>query len=275
MMGAGIDQRGAVTGIWRYPIKSMRGEELSLARVSEQGVFGDRAYALVDDESGKIISAKNPRKWGDLFALGAQYASAAGDASVLPAALIKFPDGSTASSAEPDAQERVSGFLNRRVRLTASVPQSARAEGYWPDFKWLEQPDSIFEFELPAGTFFDGATIHLITTATLEKLTTLAPGSRFEVARFRPNFVIDIPGSTAGFIENKWTGHTLSIGSEVLMRVVRPTFRCVMTTLAQGDLPKDPDVLRTVVQNNDGNIGVYATVVRGGTVRRGDAVAVA
>ena len=252
----------------------MRGEELSLARVSEQGVFGDRADALVDDESGKIIAPRT-RENGAICSLGAQYASAAGDASVLPAALIEFPDGSTASSAEPDAQERVSGFLNRRVRLTASVPQSARAEGYWPDFKWLEQPDSIFEFELPAGTFFDGATIHLITTATLEKLTTLAPGSRFEVARFRPNFVIDIPGSTAGFIENKWTGHTLSIGSEVLMRVVRPTFRCVMTTLAQGDLPKDPDVLRTVVQNNDGNIGVYATVVRGGTVRRGDAVAVA
>ncbi len=273
MTGAGIDQTGAVTGIWRYPIKSMRGEELSLARVSERGVFGDRAYALVDDESGKIISAKNPRKWGDLFALGAQFASAPDDASVLPAALIKFPDGSTASSAEPGAQERVSGFLNRRVRLTASVPQSARAEGYWPDYRWLEQPDSLFEFELPAGTFFDGATIHLITTATLEKLTKLAPGSRFDVARFRPNFVIDCPGSTAGFIENGWIGRTLSIGSEVRVLITRPTFRCVMTTLGQSALPKDPDILRTIVQNNQGNAGVYATVVRGGTVRQGDAVA--
>ena len=87
---------------------------------------------------------------------------------MLPAARITFPDGSSADSAEPDIDERLSGRLNRPVRLTASVPQSAHAEGYWPDYNWLEQPDSFFEFELPAGTFFDCAPIHLVTTATLE-----------------------------------------------------------------------------------------------------------
>ena len=86
--------------------------------------------------------------------------------------------------------------------------------------------------------------------------------------------MIDCPGSPTGFIENDWIGRTLSIGSEVRVLVIRPTARCVMTTLSQGALPKDPDVLRTVVQNNQGNVGVYATVARGGTVRRGDAVAV-
>ncbi len=130
------------------------------------------------------------------------------------------------------------------------------------------------DFELPAGTFFDCAPIHLITTATLERLAAIAPNPRFDVARFRPNFVIDCPDSPAGFIENDWVGRTLSIGDEVRMHVIRPAARCVMTTLRQGDLPKDPDVLRTLVQNNQGNVGVYATVALGKTVRRGDGVMV-
>ena len=161
------------------------------------------------------------------------------------------------------------------MRLAASAPPSARSEGYWPAYNWLEQPDETFEFELPAGTFFDGATIHLVTSATLDWLAELAPKSNFDVARFRPNFVIECAGSDDGFIENDWVGRTILIGSEVRMLVARPTPRCVMTTLAQGTLPKDPEVLRTAVQNNEGNVGVYATVVRGGTVRRGDVVAFA
>jgi uncharacterized protein len=128
---------------------------------------------------------------------------------------------------------------------------------------------------LPAGTFFDGAPIQLVTTATLDRLAALAPKSCFDVARFRPNFVIECAGSPDGFIENDWSGRTVLIGSQVQILVARPTPRCVMTTLAQGTLPKDPDVLRTAVQNNLGNVGVYATVVRGGTVRRGDVIALA
>ncbi len=163
--------------------------------------------------------------------------------------------------------------LNRPVHLTASVPSSATAEGHWPGYNWLEQPSTDFEFELPSGTFFDCAPIHVVTTATLNRLAALSPSSRFEIARFRPNFVIDCPESSEGFIENDWVGRTMAIGSEVRMLVVRPAQRCVMTTLSQGELPKDPEVLRTIVQNNRGNVGVYATVVRGGIVRRGDGVA--
>jgi uncharacterized protein len=273
--GSGTQHLGSVTAIWRYPVKSMLGEQLAQTTVNERGLFGDRAYALVDDESGKVISAKNPRKWGDLFAFRATLPGADGEAGMLPAARITFPDGSSSASTERDIDERLSSRLNRSVRLTTSVPDSAQAEGYWPDYNWLDQPDALFEFELPAGTFFDCAPIHLITTATLNRLAAISPKSRFDVARFRPNFVIDCPESPAGFIENDWVGRTLSIGDEVRVLVVRPAIRCVMTTLSQDSLPKDPDVLRTVVQNNRGSVGVYATVARGGTVRRGDVVGVA
>jgi uncharacterized protein len=274
MTDSGAQQSGSVSAIWRYPVKSMLGEELDQIAVTEKGLVGDRAYALIDDESGKVITAKNPRKWGDLFAFKAALPNAKDETGTLPAARITFPDGSSADSTECDIEERLSSHFRRPVGLTATAPQAAHAEGYWPDYNWLDQPDSLFNFELPAGTFFDCAPIHLITTATLERLAAIAPKSRFDVARFRPNFVIDCPETPAGFVENDWVGRTLSVGEEVRILVIRPAVRCVMTTLSQGGLPKDPDVLRTVVQNNHASVGVYATVARGGTVRRGDEVVV-
>ncbi|TLY26120.1 MAG: MOSC domain-containing protein, partial [Nitrospirae bacterium] len=74
------------------------------------------------------------------------------------------------------------------------------------------------------------------------------------------------------FAEQAWIGRTLAIGDEVRLSITGPCGRCVMTTLAQGDLPTDSGILRTAVQHNQGNVGVYATVVRGGMIRRGDRV---
>ena len=73
-----------------------------------------------------------------------------------------------------------------------------------------------------------------------------------------------------GFVENAWIGHALCIGGEVRLNIAGPCPRCVMTTLPQGDLPKDPGILRTAAQHNRVNVGVYANVVRGGSIRRGD-----
>src|SRR5262249_51629553 len=121
------------------------------------------------------------------------------------------------------------------------------------------------------GTFFDCATVHLVTTATLDHLRGMSPASRFEVPRFRPNFVIELTDGSDGFVENGWVGRTLTLGG-VQLRIDGPCPRCVMTTLSQGSLPKDPGVLRTAVQENRGHAGVYASVIRGGRIRRGDSV---
>jgi uncharacterized protein len=272
MIGVERDHSDRVAAIWRYPVKSMIGEELAAAVVTERGLHGDRAYALVDVESGKVVSAKNPRKWGNLFDFQASFLEVPDQAGSLPAARITFPDGSNATTSEAEINDRLSKRLNRPVRLTAAVPPAARVEGYWPDYEWLTEPDEVFEFELPPGTFFDGAPIHLVTAATLNHLGSLSPGSRFEAPRFRPNFVIDFAGGNQEFVEKEWVGRTLFLGDEVRLHVVQPALRCVMTTLAQGNLPKDPDILRTSVQHNHGNVGVYAVVTRPGRVLRGDLV---
>jgi uncharacterized protein len=135
--------------------------------------------------------------------------------------------------------------------------------------------DTVTEFPLPAGAFFDCAPVHLLTTATLERLGELYPPGRFEVRRFRPNLVVQLTSGETGFAENAWVGHTLAIGEAVSLSVTGPCARCVMTTLAQGDLPRDPGILRTAAQYNQVHVGVYAAVVRGGTIRRGDPVRLA
>jgi uncharacterized protein len=263
---------GSVLSIWRYPIKSMIGEELSASDVTERGLLGDRAYALVDVETGKVVSAKNPRKWGNMFDFRAVLVNTPQPPESIPAARITFPDGTTATTDHADAEQRLSAKLGRPVRLASSVPDAPRIEGYWPDYGWLSSPDQVFEVKLPPGTFFDDAVVHIVTTATLDQLHSLSPQSRFEVARFRPNIVIQVTEGNDGFVENGWVGRTLAIGSDVRLEIATPCPRCVMTTLPQGDLPKDPSVLRTIVQHNQGNVGVLATVIKGGRVARGDAV---
>jgi MOSC domain-containing protein len=79
-------------------------------------------------------------------------------------------------------------------------------------------------------------------------------------------------GEEAGFAENDWIGRTVAIGDTIRLAITGPCPRCVMITLPQGDLPKDPGILRTAARHNAVNVGVYASVVSGGTIRRGDPV---
>src|SRR5215813_3639159 len=276
---------GEVVSLWRYPGKSMRGEELHTAQMKDHGLLGDRVYALLDSADGKVASAKNPRKWPGLFAFRATFIEPSDSSMQVPPVRITLPNGSTVTSAQSDLNQVLSQALNREVTFAAiergqvagvqsSVPSfwTAQAEEYWPDIAGLDHRDTVTDFALPTGTFFDCATVHLLTTATLTRLRDFYPQGRFEVQRFRPNIVVDLVGGEQGFAENAWVGHTLAIGDEVGLSITGPCGRCVMTTLAQGELPKDSGILRTAVQHNQGNVGVYAAVVRGGTIRRSDRV---
>ena len=134
----------------------------------------------------------------------------------------------------------------------------------------LDHRDTVTDFELSQGSFFDAAVVHLLTTSTMDRLRELYPQGRVEPRRFRPNIVVATAGSD--FVENDWIGRTVEIGDTVRLAITEPCARCVMITLPQGDLPKDSGILRTAAQHNGVNVGVYASVVSGGTIRRGDAV---
>ncbi len=266
---------GTVASLWRYPVKSMLGEALHTADVTERGLLGDRAYAVIDAADGKVASAKHPRKWAQLVTCGAAYADPPVLSAPLPQVRITLPDGATVSSEAGDCQAILSRALGREVTLRAAGLDPASLELYWPDIEGLMFRETIGNLVLPEGTYFDLAPIHILTTATLDQLSDLYPQGRFAVQRFRPNIVITPASGTREFLENAWVDHTLTIGETVRLRITGGCYRCVMTTLPQGDLPHDMGILRTIAQHNNAHAGVNAAVLQGGTIRSGDAVRIA
>jgi uncharacterized protein YcbX len=237
---------GAISEIWRYPVRSLRGERLDRVAVSEAGVAGDRAFGVIDAETGQEAQVADGRAWHRLLELVAEFPDPEG----LTVAELTFPDGTHRRSDDQDLPRMLSDHVARTVELRHGGPHG---DGF--------------------VRAYDFAPLHLLTTATLARLAAAHPNGRFAPQRFRPNFVIATPG-TSGFLEDSWVGAELAIGSELRLRVTEPCKRCVTTTVAQGDLPKDPEVLKRVVKENQSIAGVYAAVLRGGTVREDDRVEV-
>lgn len=136
-----------------------------------------------------------------------------------------------------------------------------------------DMPPEVFEFYTPPGTYFDAFPVHILTTSTLARMEGLNAAARWDVRRFRPNLVIDTDTPSGAPVETAWTGRMLKIGATMLRgEILCP--RCAMPTHAQGDLPKDPSVLRTIVREADQCLGLYATVVECGPIMPGDPVEV-
>jgi uncharacterized protein YcbX len=277
---------GSVLSVLRYPVKSMMGEELTVADVTESGLIGDRAYALIDNATGKIASAKNPRKWARLFDCHASFVEPPRKGHPVPPVWIMLPDGSNMTSDQPNANAVLSRFFEREVTLAKTAPESPALEEYWPDVDGLAHRETVTEEAIalssPKGSFFDYAVAHVITTNTLNRLRELYPQGRFEARRFRPNMIVAVGKSEPDFVENAWVGLSVEMGESLVLKVTNPCPRCVMTTLPQADLPQDHGILRTAAQHNQPfvpalgtpmpSVGVYANVLRWGTVRRSDPV---
>ena len=285
-----------VSAIYRYPVKSMLGESLARCLVGATGVVGDRAYALIDVETGTVASAKVPRRWSGLLDFSARFVAEPLEDEATPPVEITFPDGSVLRSDDEKIDHALTAALGRAVRLATVPPEGAYFEELWPDIEGLapqrlidatttrheETGEVISRFDISAfgaqGTFFDLSALHVLTESTLDRLRELAPEATFDARRYRPNFVLrDVD---AGFVENDWPGRGATVG-EAQVAFSFATMRCVMTTLAQGDLPRDADTLRAIAKHNRIEIpqiggvwacaGVYADVVAPGAVAVGDA----
>lgn len=284
-----VMQIGKVSEIWRYPVKSMAGERLESTAVGAWGLPGDRGWAVRDEERGGIRGAK---KIPELMRCAARYLAdpqpgRSGDVE------MRLPDGSTLRSDDPEAAGRLSRALGHTVTLWplqpadqldhfrrgapthADLEQELRSvfalepDEPFPDLTGL--PPELLEFESPPGTYFDAFPLLLITDRSLAALARLAPESRIDVRRFRPNFLLSLPDAGDGFPEAGWTGRRVRIGG-MTAEVTIPCMRCVMTTLPFDDLPKDPRIMRTMVRETRQCLGAYAKVAEPGEVRLGDAV---
>ena len=300
---------GTIKEIWRYPVKSMAGEQLDSTTVESLGIPGDRGWALRDETTGEITNGK---RFPLLMQCAARYQTDP-EGSTIPPADITFPDGSTTATDAGDVNERLSALLGQRVTLWPRLPADnlehyrrkstaarvvgrlARVRAFRSALPTLVSvgnanaelrkmfsrepneripdisllPPELIEFTSPPGTYFDAFAIHLLTTASLTLMQRLNPEANWDRRRFRPNFLIE--SELHGFIELEWNSQKLRIGSSIVQCRI-PTARCGMTTHAQKDLPKDPSVLRTIVKDADQNLGTYATVITSGTVKVGDAV---
>ena len=210
---------GAVSEIWRYPVKSMGGESLDASPIGDLGIFGDRAYALRDEEAGEIRGAK---KIPGLLHYAARYLGAPGDGYGATPIEITAPDGAVIGSSDDDASSRLSAALGRPVTLHARPDPKTDLDHYkagaklFPDdpmreerlLLGLEEDDDFPDLSgLPAegrgfasfpGTYFDAFPLHLITSATFAELARLNPDANFDVRRFRPNLVLETEDHSAG-----------------------------------------------------------------------------
>jgi len=267
-----------VHSLWRYPVKSMAGEELEQGTITPRGLLGDRVHALVDGRN-KVGTARRLRSILDCHARFVREPQA--DEPEPAEVDITLPDGRVVNSGRSDCAGVLSEFFDHDVTLRSSPPEGAAFE--FDAGTLAGKFAAATEFPLaagaPPGTFVDYATLHILTTSTLAALSKAYPEGRFAIRRFRPNIVVDT--SESGFVENAWLGHTLAIGDEVKLEITIPCPRCVIPTLPQADLPKDPGILRAAAQNNRLDlgdfgelpcVGVCANVVTPGTIRCGDAV---
>jgi hypothetical protein len=276
-----------VAALWRYPVKSMQGERLGAAVIGDRGIAGDRAYALIDVETGNVVSAKNPRRWGQLFECRAEYLEPPDPEREAPPVHITLPDGSVVRSDDPGVDDALSSALGRPVRLSSGAPDAPMIEDLAPDIDVIaaDVRGTVSRGQialLAPGTFFDAAPLHVVTTSSLAALAAANPAGRFEPPRFRPNLLIEIEGD--GFVENAWVGHNLGVGREVTLHVVMTVPRCIMTTLAQAHLPADKGILQTVARENfidipglgpNPAVGVYGLVSCGGEISVGESISLA
>lgn len=297
MEGAVVDERvGRVSALWRFPVKSMLGEPLDEAVLTEQGVVGDRSYAVVDEETGKVVSAKSARLFPGMFACRATFVEEPRAGMAPPPVMVTLPDGSRVASDGPDCDDVLSVHFGRRVHLASAAPNGYTIDQYHPDVEGADPGgyrDTVVEMKLGSAffadigvpspvaptAFFDLFPVSVLTSSTLAQLAALRPQSRFDARRFRMNVIVDTEPD--GFVENAWIDRSVGLGEEAQVHVVMPDPRCVMTTLAQEELPRDNDVLRTLVRHNrlelEGGArfpcaGVYAVVQASGPVRQGDVV---
>jgi uncharacterized protein len=270
---------GVVGELWRYPVKSMLGERRSELLVTEYGALGDRAWALREEASGRIASAK---KFPRLLEFRAAYEIE--PTLERPGVIrIEAPGGRVLRPDEEGASEAISEILGKPVRLESQAGSDERTginpatvfagvpvDEMKPEWTPETMPDY---FQLKKDTFFEIGSVFVLGSGSVKHLQALQGGTaRIDSRRFRPNVYVHTAPELEGFVEDGWVGGTLALGESLMLGELEPTLWCVTSTLAQEDLPRDPTILRTAAEHHGGCLGVYASVVRPGLVAVGDPV---
>src|SRR3954454_18846530 len=281
---------GTIAEIWRYPVKSMGGERVARSAITTRGVHADRMWAVRDVELDTFTTA---RRWPVLLRCSARFAEDPAGRSADPGdvleVIVTFPDGEAVSSSDPAIHDRLSEQIGKPARLESlpalwekgryRTPQPTKADVRrqfaipdgepLPDFSMfpVRKLAELARYATPVGALYDAYPILLVTRASLRAFAERSPGSQFDVRRFRPHVLLDRDG--AELAEFGWCGGRLR-APNVAFDADIPALRCSIPTRAQGELPADPNVLRTINAHADHCLGVYANVAEAGTLAEGD-----
>lgn len=225
-----------VKSLWRYPVKSMQGEECSSLTIEHRGIQGDRLFAIRNLQ-GKFGSGKNTRRFRHIDGLLMFRAFYQEDVPV-----IEFPNGNVVGGDEPHIHDELSQILNQTVTLAKENKIS----------------------------HFDDSPIHLVSSAALQWLKTALPDSQINLNRFRANLLLDVAGNTP--VEHQWIGKQIQIGNQVRLKITKLAERCIMTSSRQLNLPEDPQIFDYIINESQMMFGVYAQVANSGTVNIGERV---
>jgi len=264
-----------VNGLWRYPVKSMAGEAVEVVELDADGVAGDRRWGVRDLDTDRLASAKKSRPFGGLLDWSARIAD---DGTVE----VASPGGQMWTAGDPDLDTALSRAFDRPLVL--APVEAGREETY--DSEWPEIPGTALsevEVELPVAmmteraSFVDLAAVHLIVEESVAHLSELI-GVEVPIRRFRPTALLrSVMEASSGFVDLAWVDRAATAG-DVGLHIGGPAPRCVMTTLPQGDLGAQREVLQALAEHarHDTGMGVfaclgtYAEVTNPGTVRLGD-----
>lgn len=287
---------GQVAALWRYPVKSLGGEQVEHADIGPRGVRGDRLWAVRDLERDVTATARRIPK---LLTATARYANPvppdAGPGNA-PDVEITFPDGEVLSSRDDAVHERLSTLVDRDVRLTSLPPADDTSlhklsrderenmsvaalrkdfgvtdEEKFPDMSMLRVADlaTLSRYSTPPGMFVDLAPVHVMTQTSLATIGGQVDGAALDVRRFRPNILLTLRDSTDDLPESQWTGGRLTIGG-VVLDVTMPTIRCVVPSRAQPGIEVDRRITKAVAERANRCLGSYCWVQSGGAVTVGD-----
>jgi uncharacterized protein YcbX len=281
---------GTVAGLWRYPVKSMGGEELASSALDLRALHADRLWAVRDLELGAVTTARRlPMLLGCTARFVEEPPPGVGPGNVTDV-IVTFPDGTDIASTDRERLDaRLTELTGKRVALVPLPPLHDKAayrgviaskrdiRHQWalsddeplPDFSMfpIRKLAQLSIYATPIGIFADAYAVHLLTTASLRTMASY--GGDFDVRRFRPNIVVDTPAD--GLVEQQWIGGTIRAG-DAGVRVEIPAIRCSVPMREQPGLAADPAVSRTVSRHGERCLGVYADIIEAGTMRVGDSV---
>ncbi len=242
---------GVVQELWRYPVMGLRGERIQEAEIVQRGMVGDRVYVLYNEQASKVVDpVKYSYSWGEtltvpsLLDLSAEFTSTPTVISA-PSVSISVPEGNSVDSNDPEFEAVLSEALHQKIKLL-NYPRVAEAR------------------------IKSGRALHILTISSLKAIREMYPLGDFDVRRFRPNIVIATP--LEGFPEEEWVESTVSIGSEVKLKVEKPNKRCKLITMKQGEMNVDEKIYETISTKHDNVLGAMCSVLEEGRVRVGDEV---